>query len=332
MFQTEINLFLQSFSNALLDIFFLCITGFNDGDVVKFVLIVTIFGISFRKGFILLHLVFWTAALTGILKEFFALPRPYYVDSAVRLIGRNPKTLIALKGMGAKSFWSLPPIEALEYIRLHRMGSYGFPSGHTSGAVVLWGGILSLFKKPWVVMICVFLILLIPLSRIYLGRHFLADVLGGYILGGMMLFVFYRVVFYNEIVKKAIFNVRQQVKNNLEIVLLLFYLFITPLLLLFVPLADAEDSAVLLGLNAGFYFIRGKGIPEDSGTFACRTLRVLIAACVFMVIEVLIKKSVIAFTTNISEMLVYVNRAVFTGLFIWGATALNLKLGLMKRR
>jgi membrane-associated phospholipid phosphatase len=66
------------------------------------------------------------------------------------------------------------------------LSSYGFPSGHTMGATLLYG-LLALFawrnvKSGTGRLACVFsaclLILLIGLSRIYLGAHYLSDVLG----------------------------------------------------------------------------------------------------------------------------------------------------------
>ncbi len=66
------------------------------------------------------------------------------------------------------------------------LSSYGFPSGHTMGATMLYGLLALLAAKnakshrariACLVAACV-LILLIGLSRIYLGAHFLSDVLG----------------------------------------------------------------------------------------------------------------------------------------------------------
>jgi undecaprenyl-diphosphatase len=66
------------------------------------------------------------------------------------------------------------------------LSSYGFPSGHTMGATMLYGLLALLAAKhakshraraACFVAACV-LILLIGLSRIYLGAHYLSDVLG----------------------------------------------------------------------------------------------------------------------------------------------------------
>jgi membrane-associated phospholipid phosphatase len=64
--------------------------------------------------------------------------------------------------------------------------SYGFPSGHTMAATVLYGVIATYFfttsldwrRRLLVIFAASLLILLIAFSRMYLGAHYLSDVLG----------------------------------------------------------------------------------------------------------------------------------------------------------
>ncbi|SFK23474.1 undecaprenyl-diphosphatase [Halobacillus dabanensis] len=68
---------------------------------------------------------------------------------------------------------------------------FSFPSGHTTGSVVFYGFLIyvivvSPLKKAWKLLInsvLGLLILLVGLSRVYLGVHFLSDVLGGFLFG-----------------------------------------------------------------------------------------------------------------------------------------------------
>jgi len=63
----------------------------------------------------------------------------------------------------------------------------GFPSGHTQGAVVVWGYLAARRRRWWLWVLAGLLILLIPLSRVYLGLHFPVDLLGGYVIGAALL-------------------------------------------------------------------------------------------------------------------------------------------------
>jgi undecaprenyl-diphosphatase len=73
--------------------------------------------------------------------------------------------------------------------------SYSFPSGHTMAATLFYG-LMAVFimqsvrRWPWRVLtfvVAIFVIILVALSRMYLGAHYLSDVLGAMALGVMWL-------------------------------------------------------------------------------------------------------------------------------------------------
>lgn len=77
--------------------------------------------------------------------------------------------------------------------RVHAYGtetSFGVPSGHSQTAASVWGLLAVSLKKRWAVTAAILLIFLIGLSRLYLGVHFLTDVLTGWLIGGLLLLVF----------------------------------------------------------------------------------------------------------------------------------------------
>lgn len=80
---------------------------------------------------------------------------------------------------------------------LVNLATFSFPSGHTSGATVLYGMLAA-----WLVCHCrakalqglivaaaVFMVAAVALSRLYLGAHYLSDVLAGMAVGGAWLAV-----------------------------------------------------------------------------------------------------------------------------------------------
>jgi membrane-associated phospholipid phosphatase len=70
--------------------------------------------------------------------------------------------------------------------------SYGIPSTHSSDSLVVWGLLALHFRRRWMWILSVLLVLLIATSRLYLGVHFPQDVIGGWILAGIVLLVYWR--------------------------------------------------------------------------------------------------------------------------------------------
>jgi undecaprenyl-diphosphatase len=118
----------------------------------------------FRAGLFLLVAMIGSLVLQGTMKVFFARPRPQ-----------------------------------LPYA--HVLPDYSFPSGHTMNAVIFYGGVALLLwsiygrRAGWAsVVVATVLTVGVGISRIYLGYHYLTDVVGG-ILAGLAWLVVVSVTF-----------------------------------------------------------------------------------------------------------------------------------------
>ena len=144
-----------------------------------------------------------------------------FLGSATVVIGVTLLSLIFIKDKKVGLFMSidLVVITIFQYIlkfvfqrnrpigiNLVEETSYSFPSGHSLTAMAFYGFIIYLiyksnlkYKKIYVIALSI-LILLIGLSRVYLGVHFITDVLGGFTFS-----LFYVIIFINTI-KKYLFR------------------------------------------------------------------------------------------------------------------------------
>jgi len=170
LFDFYIYNFIIQFRNNFLDSFFMLITKFGNNNVVF--MIVFLFLIIKRNysSFVLSFLAIISPAVMFIIKTLIARARP-------------------------------------NILRIIEVGGYSFPSGHSMIAVCVYGYFIyyvfknfnNLVLKYIVCSILLLLILLIGISRIYLGVHYPSDVVGGYLISSVILII---IINYSEKLRK----------------------------------------------------------------------------------------------------------------------------------
>ena len=117
---------------------------------------------------------------------FLALPLIYWsVDSRLGLrVALILMTSVSLNFFtklwfaGPRPYWVSGEVNAFS-----AESSFGIPSGHAQNAVGVWGIIASGIRKPWAWVAAFALAFLIGFSRLYLGLHFVHDVVAGWLIG-----------------------------------------------------------------------------------------------------------------------------------------------------
>ena len=172
-FEHDVSNFIQSFRNDALTSYMKFVT--HVGDLFGYIVIILILGIilllkrRFDLVIQIVSVVVSSALLNLVLKSLIDRPRPYGV--------------------------------ALVKVNFH-----SFPSGHATSAIVFYGlMIYFIFKltknlslKLLSSFFCILIILLIGVSRIYLGVHYPTDVLAGYSFGFFYLLVTLIIIEYFE--------------------------------------------------------------------------------------------------------------------------------------
>lgn len=152
-FELEIIHWLQSFRTDFMDWLFQSFTIFGEEVIVICILGFIYWCYDKKIGEFLGLTVFISLGLNSLLKLIIMRPRPFMVD------------------------------DTIANIRPDTAGGYSFPSGHTQTASTLFFSLYYFIKKRWLLVVAIIITTLVAISRMYLGVHYLTDVLTGAALG-----------------------------------------------------------------------------------------------------------------------------------------------------
>ncbi|MDD3122943.1 MAG: phosphatase PAP2 family protein [Candidatus Izemoplasmatales bacterium] len=160
-YELELIHWLQSFRNTVMDLFFQFWTLFGEELIIIAILGFLYWCYDKKVGEKVGITVFVSLVFNSIIKVLIMRPRPFVVDSTITNI--RPSTA----------------------------PGYAFPSGHTQGAATTFGSLAIWLKKKWVTIASIVIITFVAISRMYLGAHYLSDVVVGALLGIIIAYGFY---------------------------------------------------------------------------------------------------------------------------------------------
>lgn len=329
MFQTEILIWIQSHASGFWTAFFKFWSAYTEWVIPLMLLI--LFAVSLRAGFVLIQAVFWSMTIVIFLKELILLPRPSSVDSNVQLLGKGIPNASPYESGGAKNFFGKLPQDVVQGIRAHPFDTWGLPSGHTSSSATFGGLLFLLFRQKWVKAAAAAVIVFVPLSRFYLGRHFLADILAGYLLALVFVLAFYHGIYQRRWFRDFFHSRWDQTPWDAKTWAILFYLVVLPFLVLLVPFAQIKAISALLGLNLGYILLRIKGVPQDSGTVIQRAARAGIALVFYFGLDRLLGAVEGLFSSSGSDIVLFAHNVLVMLLMFWASMEVSIRLGLYKR-
>jgi membrane-associated phospholipid phosphatase len=242
--------------------------------------------------FLVLPLVYWSVDAQVGMRVALILATSNYLNSIVKLLFAAPRP-----------YWVSPRVEPLSV-----ENSFGIPSGHAQNAAALWGMMAEGAQKagkPWAWITALVLAFLIGFSRLYLGMHFVHDVVLGWLIGLAILFAF--LLFWDPVATWL------KTKTLVQQVIIAF---VTSLLMIAVGLlssaplnayilpVDWADNArragplpdpvsiegiftstgTFFGLAAGMAWIASRGGYQASGPIEKRALRYVIGLIGIMIL------------------------------------------------
>lgn len=241
--ELEILRNIQSIANPFFDFLFQLITICGEQIVLISIISIIYWTLDKKFGEYIAYSVLTSVLLNNAIKDIFKMKRP---------IGE----------------------EGIRTLREQTATGYSFPSGHTQGASSFYGAMAIYLKKRVMYIIATVMIILIGFSRLYLGVHYLKDVIVGGILGVLTSLICYKL--YNR------------VENKMLLYVITFAIFIPALT--FAHSADfIKGMGTYLGFIIGIYIEKKYVNFSTEGSTGNKIIRVLLGIVILLVLQLGLK-------------------------------------------
>jgi membrane-associated phospholipid phosphatase len=160
-------------------------------------------------------------------------------------------------------------------------GGYAFPSGHSQGSVVFWGVVAWQIGRAWAWIAALILMILIGVSRLYLGVHWPIDVVGGWAIGAVILGLY--------IIYDTTHPVRGFMPKTIPLIVIVI---IFGAVLFFINSGDTAVRVIgtLVGMSIGYILEEEYFIFEPKSVWWYQIIKVVVGLVVVFAIKIIVKK------------------------------------------
>lgn len=155
----EILEYLYKIQSSFLDYFFYFVSELGSTIITLLVVTIVYWCINKKTARVIAITAFFSIVANNLIKMFFTEPRPFQYE-------------------GKEYLRKLADSKLSD----HSTGT-SFPSGHSQNAGSVFTQLIMIFKKKAIIIPSVIMLILVPISRLYLGVHFPVDVIFGLLIG-----------------------------------------------------------------------------------------------------------------------------------------------------
>lgn len=224
-------------------------------------------------------------------------------------------TLSAYINSGTKFIFKTerPPLN----LRLVTQEGYSFPSGHAQGSTAFWGFLALKLQESRAFILSAIMILLISFSRIFLGVHWPADIIGGIALGLFLLFTASRFAAFDPLK----IPLKRWILSSLALTAFLYALH---------PAGDGPMTAgFLLGTLLGYRWEMIYVNFQENASTLQNIFKVIIGIGILFALRIVLKPVVSWLPVNLATIIRYTCLGLWASL---GAPFIFMQLKLFKAK
>jgi membrane-associated phospholipid phosphatase len=187
---------------------------------------------------ILIAIGYWTVNKRTSIITTFVLATSSTSNYWLKIIFKNPR----------------PPV--INWLPGVHVSNYSLPSAHAQNSMTIWGWLAIKIKTWWMKSLSVILIGLIGLSRVYIGVHWLSDVIIGWVFGFLLLVIIWKL-------EDPICSAISRYKTNLVLLCVIVFGIGVTFLTEFLSPVIVEGLETNFGPNGGLIIGLGVGLALE---------------------------------------------------------------------